>query len=208
MAFIKNIQGVDLTDKELIDRFRASGDMEVLAVLFQRYMDLLYGVCLKYLGDAEAAKDAVMGIFEELVQKLPKHEVDNFRSWLYSMGKNYCLMQLRTPKNLKTIEFKGEDMQSEEELHLPGVTPKEETLQLMERCLETLPSDQKMSVELFYLQNKCYKDIAAITGLEWNKVRSYIQNGRRNLKRCMEKEKAAGEEEIIPVTHSRLSRNG
>lgn len=187
MAFIKNIHGNALPDKQLVDMFQSSGDLEVLAILFQRYMDLLYGVCLKYLKEPETAKDAVMQVFEELVQKLPRHQVDNFKSWLYTLAKNYCLMQLRTPKNLKTTEFKAESMQSGEEMHLNGVMLKEENLQKMERCLQTLSTEQKVSVELFYLQNKCYKEIADITGLDWNKVRSYIQNGRRNLKICMEK---------------------
>lgn len=167
--------------------FQSSGNLEVLAILFQRYMDLLYGVCLKYMPDSESAKDAVMQVFEELVQKLPKHEVDNFKSWLYTLAKNYCLMQLRTPKNLRTTEFNPDSMQSSEELHLNGVSLKEENLQKMERCLDTLSQEQRDAVKLFYLQNKCYKEIADITGLEWNKVRSYIQNGRRNLRICMEK---------------------
>ena len=188
MAFLKNIPTNALPDKELVNLFRTSGNMEVLAVLFQRYMDLLYGVCLKYLKQPETAKDAVMQIFEELVAKLPKHEVDNFKSWLYTLAKNYCLMQLRTPKNLKTTEFKVESMQLEEEAHLNGIQLKEENLQKLERCLQTLSTEQKKAVELFYLQNKCYKEIADATGIEWNKIRSFIQNGRRNLKICMEKE--------------------
>ena len=187
MAFIKNIPTNALPDKELVNLFRTSGNMEALSVLFQRYMDLLYGVCLKYLKQPETAKDAVMQIFEELVAKLPKHEVDNFKSWLYTLAKNYCLMQLRTPKNLKTTEFKVESMQLEEEAHLNGIQLKEENLQKLERCLQTLSMEQKKAVELFYLQNKCYKEIADVTGIEWNKVRSFIQNGRRNLKICMEK---------------------
>lgn len=161
--------------------------MDVLAILFQRYLDLLYGVCLKYLKEEEAAKDAVMQIFEELVLKLNKHAVDNFKSWLYTLAKNYCLMQLRTPKNLKTIEFNVDFMQSEEEAHLNGIMQKEENFYKLEKCMQTLSAEQKMTVELFYLQNKCYKEIADETGIEWNKVRSYIQNGRRNLKICMEK---------------------
>jgi RNA polymerase sigma factor (sigma-70 family) len=187
VAFLKNIPTNALPDKELVNLFRTSGNMEVLAVLFQRYMDLLYGVCLKYLKQPETAKDAVMQIFEELVTKLPKHEVDNFKSWLYTLAKNYCLMQLRTPKNLKTTEFKVESMQLEEEAHLNGIQLKEENLQKLERCLQTLSIEQKKAVELFYLQNKCYKEIAEATGIEWNKIRSFIQNGRRNLKICMEK---------------------
>lgn len=187
MAFLKNIPTNELPDKELVNLFRTSGNMDVLAVLFQRYMDLLYGVCLKYLKQPETAKDGVMQIFEELVAKLPKHEVDNFKSWLYTLAKNHCLMQLRTPKNLKTTEFKAESMQLEEEAHLNGIQLKEENLQKLERCLQTLSIEQKKAVELFYLQNKCYKEIAEATGIEWNKIRSFIQNGRRNLKICMEK---------------------
>lgn len=191
MAFLKNIPASELPDKELVNLFRSSRDMEVLAVLFQRYMDLLYGVCLKYLKQPETAKDAVMQIFEELVAKLPKHEVENFKSWLYTLAKNHCLMQLRTPKNLKTTEFNPDSMQLEEEVHLNGIQLKEENLQKLEHCLKTLSTEQKKAVELFYLQNKCYKEIAEVTGIEWNKVRSFIQNGRRNLKICMEKGKEA-----------------
>jgi RNA polymerase sigma-70 factor (ECF subfamily) len=196
VAFLKNIPANELPDKELVNLFRTSRNMEVLAVLFQRYMDLLYGVCLKYLKQPEPARDAVMQIFEELVVKLPKHEVENFKSWLYTLAKNHCLMQLRTPKNLKTTEFNPDSMQLEEEVHLNGIQLKEENLQRMERCLETLSREQKQAVELFYLQNKCYKEIAEATGIEWNKVRSFIQNGRRNLKICMEKGKETEELEM------------
>lgn len=167
--------------------YKQSADMKVLAELYGRYMDLLYGLCLKYLKDPEASRDAVMHIFEELVVKLKKHEVENFKSWLYTLAKNHCLMQLRTPKNLKTTEFKTDLVQSEEDLHLNGVLTREGNLQKMERCLQTLSAEQKITIEMFYLQNKCYNEIAETTGIEWNKVRSYIQNGRRNLKICMEK---------------------
>ena len=194
MAFLKSITNPGLSDKELVQQYRQSRDMKVLAELYQRYMDLLFGVCLKYLKDPETSRDAVMNIFEELVGKLHKHEVENFKSWLYTLAKNHCLMQLRTPKNLKTTEFKGDYMQSEEEVHLNGVLTREDNLQRLEKCLQTLSAEQKITVELFYLQNKCYNEIAETTGIEWNKVRSYIQNGRRNLKLCMDKN--AGVEQL------------
>jgi RNA polymerase sigma factor (sigma-70 family) len=187
LAFLKNIPNRDQSDGELVKRYQQTGDMAVLGELYQRYMDLLYGVCLKYLKEPETAKDAVMQIFEELVVKLKKHDVENVKSWLYTLAKNHCLMQLRTPRNLKTTEFKAELMQSEEDLHLNGVMTREANLDKMEKCLDTLPQDQKEAVQLFYLQGKCYNEIAESTGMDWNKVRSHIQNGRRNLKICMEK---------------------
>jgi RNA polymerase sigma-70 factor (ECF subfamily) len=188
VAFLKNIPSHSAGDAELIAAYRQSGDLSLLAAVYQRYMDLLYGVALKYLGDPETAKDAVMAIFEELAQKLLKHEVENFKGWLYTLAKNHCLMQLRSAKRMRTGEFDPEHMQTGEELHLNGVFEKEQQLDKLSKCLETLSPEQKTAVELFYLQHKCYKDIEAMTGLEWNKVRSYIQNGRRNLKICMEQQ--------------------
>ena len=161
--------------------------MEVLGILFMRYSDLLYGVCLKYLKEPASSRGAVTDIFEELVQKLKKHEVGNFKSWVYTVAKNHCLMNLRSRKNIKLAEIQPDIMHSPDELHLNGMMEKEAEFKNLEDCLQTLSDEQKTAVEMFYLQNKCYKEIEATTGLEWNKIRSYIQNGRRNLKICMEK---------------------
>jgi len=187
LAFIKNISSTNQSDTELVLAYRQSGDLKVLGELYQRYMELVYGVCLKYLKEPELAQDAVMQIFEELVSKLKKHEVENFRGWLHQVAKNYCLMQLRTPKNLKTVALPPLLMQNEEDVHLNGVMEKEENFQKLEECIASLPDEQRTMIKLFYLDGKCYNEIVEITGLEWNHVRSSIQNGRRNLKLCMEK---------------------
>jgi len=196
LSFLKNISHNSLSDKELVALYKESGDMAVLGELYQRYMELVYGVCLKYYKDAETAKDSVMQIFEELVPKLRKHEVENFKPWLHQVAKNHCLMQLRTPKNMKTVEFKYELVQSEDNVHLNGVLEKEENFMKLEYCLGTLTNEQREAVKLFYLEGKCYNEIVEITGQEWNQVRSFIQNGRRNLKLCMENEKLGVENEL------------
>lgn len=187
MAFIRNISHSSLTDQELVALYREAGDLSVLGELYQRYMELVYGVCLKYFKDPETAKDAVMQIFEELVTKLRKHEVEHFRAWLQQVARNHCLMQLRTPRNMKTVEFKPEFVQSEETLHLNGVFEKEENFRKLEDCLGALSENQREVIRLFYLEGKCYNEITEMTGQDWNQVRSLIQNGRRNLKNCMEK---------------------
>ena len=187
MAFLKNISSTNQSDAELVLLYRQTGDLKVLGELYQRYMELVYGVCLKYLKDPETSRDGVMQIFEELVVKLKKHEVDNFRGWLHQVAKNYCLMQLRTPRNLKTVELPASLMQNEENVHLNGVLEKEENFKKLEKCLDTLTEEQKRMIKLFYLDGKCYNEIVEITGVDWNQVRSFIQNGRRNLKNCIEK---------------------
>lgn len=199
MSFLKNISPSTLTDQELVALYKKSEDLSALGELYQRYMDLVYGVCLKYHKESETAKDSVMQIFEELVSKLKKHEVDNFRGWLHQVAKNHCLMQLRTPRNLKTVEFKSELVQSEENVHLNGVLEKEENYKKLEHCLGTLTPEQQNAIRLFYLEGKCYNEITAITGMDWNQVRSFIQNGRRNLKICMDKKEA-----VIQKTRTEL----
>jgi RNA polymerase sigma factor (sigma-70 family) len=174
-----------------VESFRLEDNANALSELYQRYMDLVFGVCLKYLKDGEKSKDAVMDIYEELNVKLKVHQVDNFKGWLHVLARNYCLMKLRSPKNLKTTEFNASFMQSEENMHLDTEQlEKEENFKKLEECLDTLTVEQKQTVELFYLQQKCYNEIAEITGYEWNKVRSFIQNGKRNLKLCMDSKSA------------------
>jgi RNA polymerase sigma-70 factor (ECF subfamily) len=187
LSFLKNISSTNQSDTELVLLYRQSGDLKVLGELYQRYMELVYGVCLKYLKEPEQSQDAVMQIFEELVSKLKKHEVENFLGWLHQVAKNYCLMQLRTPKNLKTVELPPLLMQNEEDVHLNGVMEKEENFQNLEKCMASLSDEQRTMIKLFYLDGKCYNEIVEITGHNWNQVRSLIQNGRRNLKLCMEK---------------------
>ena len=190
MAFVKNISNSSLPDKDLVLLYKQTADLKVLGDLYQRYMDLLYGVCLKYFKDTEIAKDAVLAIFEELISKLQKHDVENFKSWIYQVAKNHCLMQLRKDKKFMKAQVDPEIMQNEEIVHLNGELEKEENFRQMEYCLGQLATDQRQVIELFYLQGKCYNEITELTGIEWNKVRSYIQNGRRNLKICMETQKA------------------
>ena len=205
LSFLKNIlsngngkqsgdPGVgDSDDQTLIAGYRSSSDLKILAQLYQRYLDLLYGVCLKYLGEPETAKDAVMDLFEELAQKLLKHEVTHFKGWLYTLAKNHCLMKLRSAGKARVQSFDADHMQTADDLHLVDKMAKEEQFDQLSACIEALPTDQRTVIRLFYLDNKCYKEIETLTGMEWNKVRSHIQNGRRNLKICMQQQVAANE---------------
>ena len=186
MGILKSIQISSLSDAQLIADYRQNLQQETLAQLFLRYNDLVYGTCIKYLGDQEAAKDAVMDIYEELLEKLKQHEVENFKSWLYVVTKNHCLMQIRKNKKLSITEFDSQIVQSGDFSHLESVFEKERQLEKLGGCMQKLNVEQRQTLRLFYLENKCYNEISALTGFDWNKVRSLVQNGRRNLKICME----------------------
>lgn len=179
----------DADDAALVQEFKRTGQLDYLAALYQRYMGLVYGVCLRYF-DEDVSKDAVMQIFEELITKLRQHEVQHFKSWLHVLARNHCLMKLRAMKNREGRIISIDDQPVVEnglsEHHENGISL-EDNLQAMEKCLETLPEEQKLSVDLFYLKEKSYREVSSITGYDMSKVKSYIQNGKRNLKICMEK---------------------
>lgn len=173
-------------DDMLMKTYQQTLNQNALATLYLRYKDLVFGTCMKYLKNEENSHDAVMNIYQELVIKLPKHQVENFKGWLYMLTKNHCLMQLRKDKKTVTVEFDNQFMQSEDFGHLDKVLEKEKNLLSLENCIDGLNDEQQKTIKLFYLDEKCYNEIADITGIEWNKVRSLIQNGRRNLKICMD----------------------
>lgn len=170
-------------EKELLEAYRKTGELKLLGKLYEPYMPLLYGVCYRYFHDRERSEDAVMGIFESLIVKLRQHEVTNFKSWLYTFVRNYCLMELRKSNRAVMVELEDEFADNSREFD--QLT--EDRLVLMEECLDTLSAEQSKCIRLFYLEQYCYREIVDLTGYEMSKVKSYIQNGKRNLKICMEK---------------------
>jgi len=188
LSFLTNISTSGVTDEVLVASYKRTGDLNVLSELYQRYMELLYGLCLKYLKDEDDAKDAVLNIYEELILKVKKYEVQNFKAWVYQVARNHCLMKLRSDKKFTMANIDVSLVQNEETAHLNGVMEKEEHFRHLDFCMEQLVPAQKQAVALFYLEGKCYNEISESTGIEWSQVRSYIQNGRRNLKICMDKQ--------------------
>lgn len=174
-----------LGEEELIEKFKETGDQKFVADLYQPYMPLVYGLCLKYLKNSSEAEDAAMDIYLNLLKKLKTHKVLNFKSWLYVVAKNHCLDKLRS----KTAKFSKESeakLMYYEQVYHPDNEEDENELKKLQECLETLPENQKKSIDMFYYSKNSYKEIASTTGWSWSNIRSFIQNGRRNLKICME----------------------
>lgn len=176
-----------MSDSELVRLYQESGELELVGKLFERYSSLVYGVCLKYLKDREESRDAVMQLFEKLLSTLKEHEITHFKSWLYVTTRNHCLMALRARKGKIFQEISPVLMENEAFPHPEDGQEMEANLSKLERCMETLGNEQKQCVQLFYLEQKCYREITDLTGYDFNSVKSYIQNGKRNLKLCMER---------------------
>ena len=175
------------SDLELIAEYKNTENKLFVGILYKRYSHLVLGLSIKYLKNEDEAKDAVMQIFEKLFKDLLKHQIEFFKSWLYTYSKNFCLMIIRTrqSKLKKEIELENNAdlfMETESGLHLNKAEEKEKQFVALENAINDLKDEQKKCIDLFYLKEKSYVEIAEITGFSINEVKSYIQNGKRNLK--------------------------
>lgn len=183
----KNRSSSELSDVELLNQYQQTADMSCFALLYKRYLPLVYGVCLKYLQDEARAQDATMDIFEKLLPKLGSYHIKEFRTWLYEVVKNHCFALLKERKRSVSIEFDSTLMESDLILTLLSEETPPDAQDALTFCLEQLPDVQRISVELFFYKEQSYADIVIETGYQLKSVKSYIQNGKRNLKNCIEK---------------------
>ena len=183
------------TDKELVVHYQKDRNKKWVGELYQRYAHLVLGVCLKYLQNKEKAQDATAAIFEELFDKLLGQNIENFGSWMYTFSKNYCLMEIRKKKTKKHGVEMGNHLSIDQvslanqtdEIQAKGL--REIALSEMEAALDKLPDDQKQCITLFYLHEMSYNQVSSQTGMSLKKVKSAIQNGKRNLKNALIKKK-------------------
>ena len=173
------------SDEELLSHFLKTSNQKYLGQLYSRYIPLVYGLCLKYLRQIEDAEDAVTNIYEELTQKISKYQIENFKTWLYSVAKNHCLQILRKEKNMFFEEITPQIMESDNFEHLLDVNEDKEKENALNYCLTMLSEEQRQCIVHFFFDDFSYADIVDKTGFVLNQVKSYIQNGKRNLKICI-----------------------
>ncbi|MDP1803279.1 MAG: sigma-70 family RNA polymerase sigma factor [Bacteroidota bacterium] len=178
------------TDEELALNYFNTGDKELVGLLFEKHVKTVFGVCLFYFRDKDVAKDAVMQIFEKLITELKRTEVKNFKGWLSFVVRNYCISEIRKNKNKyrlpeSYLEFELTETTIEEEEKVLGVSD-EVMIDQMQAGLSELKENQKLCIELFYLKGQSYQQICDKTNFSLNEVKSYIQNGKRNLKLLIE----------------------
>lgn len=179
---------VNIEDKELLEKYYLDGNNQWLGMLLQRYTLLLLGVCIKYLKNEEEAKDSVQQIFIKVITEVNKYKIEYFKSWLYMVAKNYCLMKIRDSHGKIPVELNDNVAAHHPDTdNLHELVDKDITLTYIEEGLLHLNEEQKQCVTLFYLQKQSYNQITATTGFTTLQVKSFIQNGKRNLKIFVEK---------------------
>jgi len=176
-----------ISDQELLERFYADHDNQWLGILLERYTLLLLGVCMKYLKNEELARDSVQQIFLKAITELQKYRVEYFKSWIYMVAKNYCLMQLRDKAGKNTVEVRDTIAAEPVDADKEDLILNEKTYDYMAEALKELNEEQQLCVTLFYIEKKSYQQIAGETGFSMMQVKSHIQNGKRNMRILIEK---------------------
>lgn len=169
-----------LDDAELVQRYAERNEHMAYTALFERYAHLVYGVCLKYLRDTEASKDATQQIFIKLLDDLKRFDLANFRAWLHKVAQNHCMMILRKNNPVIQLEIETGDVEFEDEWHQK--VKEEHFLTELEAAIQELNKEQRTCIRYFYLQRMSYAEIARQANYDLNTVKSAIQNGKRNLK--------------------------
>ena len=177
----------NITDEELLKRYCDSGELVYFVEAYKRYMPLVYGVALKYLKRPEDAQDAVMQLFEELVVKIKEVEIQSFKAWLYTCIRNNCLMEIRKRSKNLSVSLDDSFMEFCDDFHLTVVSESENREESLRECVESLPEKQRISVKYFFFDELSYKEVEERTGFSLKMVKSFIQNGKRNLKLCLER---------------------
>lgn len=178
------------SDSELIAIYKKTSNPEIIGELYKRYTIFTFSICLKYFKNKDQATEAVLDIFEDLIEKLLNHNPENFRTWLYSVAKNYCLLKFRDKKieyDIELLDFLKHDLVDDTEESKNQILIREKQISLLNDHIKELKVEQKICIDLFYIQDKSYKEIEEITGYSYNNIKSYIQNGKQNLKKILEK---------------------
>lgn len=184
---VKRSQYDHMTDAALLEQYQQDKDPQWIGLLLERYTLLLFGVCMKYLKNEEEAKDCVQQVFLKVLNEVGKYRIDYFKSWLYMVAKNYCLMKLRSQQGKTTKAITEDAIAALSDDTKSDVVENEQTYELLEEAIDELSKEQRQCVTLFYLQKNSYSQISEKTGYSLMQVKSYIQNGKRNLKQLLEK---------------------
>ena len=174
-----------ISDQQLLDNFYADRNNKWVGILLERYTLLLLGVCMKYLKNEEEAKDAVQQIFYKVIVEIEKYKVNYFKSWIYMITKNHCLMNLRKKQENVSMDAAEKNLSAgvEENSYFED----ELSADAIYEALQEIKKEQKQCITLFYLEKRSYHEIADRMGFTLLQVKSHIQNGKRNLKLILER---------------------
>ena len=185
------------SDAQLVDLYRESGEGRYVGELYKRHIKTVLVLCCKYLKNKEIAKEAVMQVFENVIRHLRRYSIDNFNNWLISVTRNHCYMMLRNEKGIieycdffqKNVE---DHVEFEDIFTLSSKEEEEKRYASLERAVENLPEEQRQCIKLFYLKGSSYSDITSVTGYDFKQIKSFLQNGRRNLKKALAQQGFSG----------------
>ena len=150
---------------------------------FVLYREDVLGLCYYYTRDVELSKDLTMDTFETYLKRGKKGPVINdIKSYLLGIARNLCMAHFKKSKRTQSIEESVLQFMEYEDENAPNG---EEVIDRLMMSMCKLTTDQRRCVELFFIKGCSYNQISKKLNFSYNEVKSFIQNGKRNLKKLM-----------------------
>lgn len=170
-------------------RFRDDGDEGGLAEIIREYRDGLIFYINSIVNNIQVAEELAEDTFVLLGTKKPRDKgIGSFKTWLYTIGRNLALNNLKRKSRRKEISINdcNELIYDEENLEIEFI--KEERRILVHKLLKKLKPEYRQVLWLVYFENFSNKDVAAVMRKSVHNIETLVYRARKALKSQMEME--------------------
>ena len=174
--------GVNRRDESsLLLKYLKTNDLSYLLELYRPYMHLVYGLAFKYVKDPKQSQEIVYCIFKKLIKDIKRQEVRVFGNWLYNLSLDFCKQwRDRGRTESDQIVALGGSTQTPVEFYDDKDDDSfEEEISSMEDEVMRIKSQQEKCSQLFFKEQRCFQEIADITGWEVSEIKYHVKNAKR-----------------------------
>ncbi len=177
-------------DKDIIARV-LNGDQGAYAVLVNRYQNLVFTICLRYVKTREDAEEVAQDVFVKAYRSLADFKGQSkFSTWLYTITTTSSITFLRK-KKLDVHSLDNENVFAKASLQDSGMSANQveqkSRVNMVNQAIQLLSPDDAQVITLFYKGEQTLEEIAKTLGKEANAVKVQLHRARSRLKEKMER---------------------
>ena len=152
-----------------------------LEKLYKIVSPILFASITRIVRSRTVAEDVLQDVFVSIWQRADQYDVTRGRpiTWMMTIARNRSIDQLRSEREAPTQMYSEEDCKETASVWLAGG-------ELLNRCMNLLPWQQRHFLELAYVTGASHQEIAYITGSPLGTVKSWIRRGLQSLRKCLE----------------------
>ncbi len=166
LVLVRMAEADDTSDEELVKRAQG-GDRTALDRLVRRHQRALFALCLRYVRDADEAADLVQRSFVRAMGKLAElRDAGVFRTWILRIGAHLALNHIRDHARFVADDGNIEAAISDE--RSPSASDRleaAESAKALRAAVDTLPTKQRMTLELRIYEDLPFRDIGVALGI-------------------------------------------